>query len=155
MSCDFSVAFKVLDTTGTELFDFNDHTLGFHVESVLTPEENWRKIRVQAPRVDGPGAVVAEAEDGGILVARVHVHGSTWLECSQRWELARAAYRASTYLQAQTEFEGVTTTWLAERPDVAPVEAITSASFVEKAQGYALSFVTFPNPITTAAPDES
>jgi hypothetical protein len=155
MSCDFEVAFKILDLEGAELFDFNDHELGFHVESVQRPEESWRKIRVQAPRVDGPGAIVAEAEDGGVFIGRVHVHGSTWVETSQRWELARAAYRASRYCQVQTEVEGVTMTWRAERPNVTPTKPDESAELIRNVQGYVLSFVTFPGYTTSAAPDES
>ena len=143
MSCDFSVAVSILDLGGSELIDLNDQALGLDVEQVVEPEESWRTIRVQAPRVNGPGAVVATAEDGGILLVRVHVHGSTWAECASRWEQVRAAYRPNHLMQVRTVIEGVTKTWVAERPNVTP-EPVTSSVLASKWQTYALSFVTYP-----------
>jgi hypothetical protein len=143
VSCDFSVAVSILDMAGAELVDLNDHALGLDVEQVVEPEESWRTIRVQAPRVDGPGAVVAVAEDGGVLLVRVHVHGETWAEVASRWQTVRAAYRASHLMQVRTVIEGVTKTWVAERPNVTP-EPVTSAVLATKWQTYALQFVTYP-----------
>lgn len=143
MSCDFSVAVSILDMAGAELVDLNDDTLGLSVEQVVEPEESWRTIRVQAPRVNGPGAVVAAAEDGGILLVRVHVHGDDWAAVASNWEVVRAAYRPSHLMQVRAVIEGVTKTWVAERPTVTP-EPLTNQQLIAKWQTYALSFVTYP-----------
>ena len=147
-SCDFDVAVRVIASNGTTvLVDFNDHAKGLSVVSTQEPEESVRAITTSAPRVNGAFRV-AEADEGGILQVVVLVEGSTWAQCSSRWQAARTAYRSESYYFVETETEGVTTRWRAYRPDVAP-GPVLSTSLAQKRQTYVLRFQTQPNPTVT------
>lgn len=128
----------------TELVDFNDHAEGLFVEAVQDPEQTVRAVTTTAARVDGEFRV-SEADAGGVLEVRVRVEGSSWAECVQRWEAARAAYRSESYYFVEKVEEGVTTRWRAYRPNVTP----GPANLVLKRQTYVLRFDVQPNPSVT------
>ena len=144
-TCDFDVAVRIVAADGTTVrANLNDPPNGLSVMSVQEPEETARTLRTSAPRVDGSYRV-AEAEEDGFLVVIVDVDGSTWAQCSTRWEAVRAAYRAEWDFYVETEIEGVTKRWRTERPDVAPTGS-DSSSLVLKRQTYSLRFRVQPNP---------
>lgn len=150
MSCDFSVAVRILDLDSeAEVLDFNDEAIGLDVEQLVEPEESWATRRTNPDNVDGSFAYTRKASSG-TLVLSVHAHGDTWAECQAAWEAARAGYGAADYFYLQTEIEGVSKTWLAERPDVTP-EAITSGALAAKWLTYVLRFPVQPNPTVSIA----
>lgn len=148
--CMFDLAVRVIAADGTtERIDFNDHDAGLAVINHQEPEENVRDIRASAARVDGSYRV-AEADDDGFLNLFVRVSGSTWGECTARWETARAAYRAESFYFLEIEEEGVTKRWRTERPDVVP-SGIDSMALANKRQTYQLRFRVQPNPTVSVA----
>ena len=150
MSCDFSVAVRLIASDGsTVLLDFDDDAAGLAVETCQEPDENVREVRVTAPRVDG-GFRVAEAYDEGVLVLVVRCTGSTWAQCSTRWQAARTAYRSESFYFLETVIEGVTTRYRTERPNVTPA-GMESENLVLKEQTYSLRFTVQPSPTVTIA----
>lgn len=147
-SCDFSVAARIVASDGvTVLADLNDTVNGLSVITIQEPDESVRDIRTDSPFVDGTFRV-ASADDDGFLVVVVDVDGTTWGQCATRWQAVRAAYRAEVSFYVETAIEGVTTTWLTERPDVSPA-GLEATSLVLKRQTYSMRFRVQPNPTVT------
>ena len=144
MSDDFDVSVRILSSAGVELIDLNDRAIGLKVESVQELEESYREVRSTAPRVPG-SSLHASVLDDGYLVVFVHVKGTSWAQCTARWEAVRAAYRAEPQFLLETEVEGVTKRWQAERPNVADA-GIDSSRLVVKSQTYQLRFRVQPDP---------
>ena len=154
MTCDYTVGLVILDDDGTtEILDFNDDTVGLSIETLQMPEDSVREIRASAPRVDG-SALLAWAQDDGVLQAVIQCEGSTWGQVTTRWEAARAVYRARTRYLIRADVDGSSVTFRAERPfAVIPSEvASPSLATAMKWQTYVIRWRVQPDPIVTGAP---
>ena len=144
-----SRAVRIVSSDESDTFDLRDPVNGYFVEAVTPPEENVRDTRVQSDFVDGSYRVT-EVDDDGVLVVFARVEGATWGQVTARWMAARAAYRAESNFYVETEIDGVTTRYRAERPNVAPAQT-TGEVIASAFQTYQLRFRVQPNPLVTIA----
>lgn len=133
----------------TLLAELYDSVNGLTVETVQEPEENLREGRVTSSRVPGSFQVWAVPDDG-FLTAIVRVEGTSWAECTSRWQAVRAAFLAEPRFFIEMKYEGVTTTWRTERPNVSP-GPLESVNLLRKRQTYQMRFRVQPNPVVTVA----
>lgn len=145
-----AAAVRLVSYNGTDvLYELRDPDEGLFVETVQEPEDAVRDIRTSSPYVSGSFRV-AEVDDDGFLVVLSRIEAASWAAVAAKWLEIRAAYRAEPVFYIETEFEGVTTRWLTERPDVSPAETsgVNLGSFF---QTYAMRFRVQPNPTVNIA----
>lgn len=143
--CDFSIAVRVIDSSGTTLVDLNDHTRGLYVmRPIVPPSFSIRDIRVDSTRVDGSFRV-AEALGDGYLPLRLTIRGATWAEVEQRWDSVYAVLMAESNFFVETEIEGVVRRYRTERPDSEPGDVETVA-LLNKRMEMRVIFRVQPNP---------
>lgn len=141
------VAVRIVSLDESDTFELRNPAGGLFVESLTLPEEATREVRITAPRVDG-SFLIATADEDGFVGVGMRVEGSSWAQCTSRWQAVRTAYRADDEFYLETEIEGVTTRYFAERPAVSPA-GLDGSTVATLRQWYQLRFRVQPNPSVT------
>ena len=148
MSCDFAVSVLLKSFDGaTTLIDFNDQTIGLSVVEVSPLDESVDRGIVSSPFVDGEFPAW-ERDGAGVYGVLVGLDGATWAEVEAARIALRAAYRSATRFLLVVSVEGVTSTFIARRPDVTS-GTVTSSNLTAKYRELLLSFPVQPNPTVT------
>ena len=138
----FDVDLRIVAPNGSTVV----YAFGTKIVSISEPGDATRKIRTEAPRVDGD-FVVAEADEAGDLTAVVVFEGASWPAVETAYQAARAAWRADSRYYLDVIRQGVTKRYICDRPDQVTPDR---PDLGNKRQTYSIRWHVQPNPTVTA-----
>lgn len=142
---------RLLTVADALIVNLRDLPNGLVVESFEEPVEDDGAPRYTSPRARGGFRQGPPRDTEGEALVRLRVEGDDWPQVATRWEAVRTAVRAHDDFQLQSEVDGVTTTWHAQRRSIRRATPV-AGEYIEAAHRvFELVFTCQPNPTVVIA----